>query len=101
MTEEERRKYIEALDRWNEEHNGDGETERVDGHTPNGGDYSIAYYYDKENRPCKKAVAYLVNIVEYKGDGEYVNSTTAFLQKKLKSRKLNYNVFAPTNTSLE
>lgn len=83
MTEEERRRYLKALEEWDKRHNGNGETERVDGPTPNGGDYSIAYYYDEQNRPCKKAVAYLVNIVEYTKDGEYVNSTTAFLQEKL------------------
>ena len=80
ITEQERQRYIDALEKWNERHNGEGEVERVDGPTPNGGDYSVAYYYDEKDRPCKKAVAYLVNIVEYKNNGEYVNSTTSFLQ---------------------
>ena len=83
MTEEERQRLIERHEAWIAKHFGNGEQERVDGATPNGGDYSIAYYYDEQNRPCKKAVAYLVNIVEYTKDGEYVNSTTAFLQEKL------------------
>ena len=70
--------FIEKANNWIQNHYGDGETERVDEPTPNGGDYSIAYYYDEQNRPCKKAVASLVNIVEYKKDGECVNSITAY-----------------------
>lgn len=43
--------------------------------TPNGGDYSTAYFYDKEGHPCRKADAAYVNIVEFKRGGERVNES--------------------------
>lgn len=43
--------------------------------TPNGGDYSTAYFYDAEGRPCKKADAAYMNIVEYKRGGIRVNES--------------------------
>lgn len=76
MTEEE--KLWEALKRWEEKYCQQGETERVDEPTPSGGDYSIAYYYDAEHRPCKKVDACWVDIVEYKADGTFVNSVLGF-----------------------
>lgn len=48
-------------------------TERHDGATPLGGDYSIAYYYDAEHNPCVKAKAKYVNIVIYDKDDKRVN----------------------------
>ena len=48
-------------------------TERHDGATPIGGDYSIAYYYDAERNPCVKEKAKYVNIVIYDKDGKRVN----------------------------
>ena len=48
-------------------------TERHDGETPLGGDYSIAYYYDENREPCVKAEAKYVNIVIYNNDGSRVN----------------------------
>ena len=47
-------------------------TERRDGPTPSGGDYSIAYYYDDDG-PCEKSKANRVNIVEYKKGGIRIN----------------------------
>ena len=41
--------------------------------TPNGGDYSTAYFYDKEGHPCRKEDAAYMNIVEFKRGGERVN----------------------------
>ena len=80
MTEEERQRLIERHEAWIAKHFGNGEQERVDGATPNGGDYSIAYYYDKKHIPCKKQDAYIKVIVEYTKDDEYINSTTSFLK---------------------
>jgi len=54
-------------------------TERVDGSTPSGGDYSIAYYYDEDNIPCKKSKAKSVHIVEYTKDGGRVNEIHAVI----------------------
>ena len=48
-------------------------TERHEGATPLGGDYSIAYYYDADNNPCEKAKAKHVNIVIYDKDGRRIN----------------------------
>ncbi len=48
-------------------------TERHEGVTPLGGDYSIAYYYDADHNPCVKAKAKYVNIVIYDKDGKRVD----------------------------
>ena len=45
-------------------------TERRNHPTPNGGDYSIAFYYDEEHNPCTREEAWYINIVEYTADGE-------------------------------
>ena len=50
-------------------------TERQDEPTPSGGDYSIAYFYDVERRPCKRENAEYINIIEYKNDGTRINET--------------------------
>ena len=47
--------------------------ERHDVKTPNGGDYSVAYFYDKDGLPCEKKKAKHMNIVEYKKNGERIN----------------------------
>ncbi len=54
-------------------------TERQDGWTPSGGDYSVAYYY-KDGHPCVKEEADAVNIIEYKANGERLNETYALLK---------------------
>ena len=43
--------------------------------TPNGGDYSTAYFYDKNGNPCKKEDAAYMNIIEFTEDGVRVNET--------------------------
>ena len=48
-------------------------TERQEGSTPLGGDYSIAYFYDKDHNPCEKKDAKYMNIVIYNNDGTRVN----------------------------
>lgn len=42
--------------------------EKVNKKTPNGGDYSIAYYKDVDGNPTEKSKAVSVEIVEYKGE---------------------------------
>lgn len=54
-------------------------TETHYGKTINGGAYSVAYYYDKEGNPCRKAKAASVNIVEYSQNGERINENYAQL----------------------
>lgn len=56
-------------------------SERVDEPTPSGGDYSIAYYYDKDGHPCTKSQASAVNILEFTADGRRVNETYGRLGK--------------------
>lgn len=48
-------------------------TERHEGKTPLGGDYSIAYFYDADHNPCVKAEAKYANIVIYDKSGRRVN----------------------------
>ena len=56
-------------------------TERQDGATPNGGDYSIAYYYDRDGNPCTKGKAEAVNIIEFSKDGHRINEAYGLLGK--------------------
>lgn len=53
--------------------------EKKEGATPNGGDYSVAYYYDKDGNPCLKEQANAVNIIEYSNSGERINETYGLL----------------------
>jgi hypothetical protein len=39
--------------------------ERTDGPTPNGGAYAIAFFRDRDGKPCPKAEAHATEIVEY------------------------------------
>ena len=52
--------------------------ERIDERTPNGGDYAIVYYMDKDGNPCKSEQAEKCEIVEYKNDGTFVMSTLGY-----------------------
>jgi hypothetical protein len=54
-------------------------TERHDGPTPSGGDYSIAYYSDANHNPCLKEQAKYVNTVEYTQTGERINEVYGVL----------------------
>lgn len=51
-------------------------SEKIVGNTPNGGQYSIATYYDKNGIPCIKKNAARIVIGEYKNDGTFICSTT-------------------------
>lgn len=48
-------------------------TETIQGRTPSGGAYSTAYYYDKDGRPCLKAKAKSVHIIEFSENGDRIN----------------------------
>ena len=50
-------------------------SERIDGPTPNGGAYAIAYYMDNNRASVNKAIATKAEIVEYAADGEIVFRT--------------------------
>lgn len=49
--------------------------ERLDGETPAGGTYSIAYYLNEKNEPCDKSVAKKVNVVEYDKDDNRITES--------------------------
>ncbi|MBQ0161087.1 MAG: hypothetical protein KBT28_10785 [Bacteroidales bacterium] len=79
-TEEDRKKFYE-------EHKAHfdelelGEEVRVDSPTPNGGAYSVQYFYDKNRRPCKKEDAYMYVICEYDENDNYINSVYSFIEQ--------------------
>jgi hypothetical protein len=49
--------------------------ERIDGPTPNGGVYSIAYFSDDDGKPTSKQKATRMEIVEFDGNGNEVFRT--------------------------
>ena len=49
--------------------------ERIEGKTPNGGAYSIAYYQDEYGDPIEKSKATMVEIVEYDNNDNHVART--------------------------
>ena len=51
--------------------------ERREGKTPNGGVYSVAYYYDKDYTPVDKARATQMKIIEYSAEGNDLHRTYA------------------------
>lgn len=55
-------------------------TETHYGPTPNGGAYSVAYYYDEEGIPCRRETATSVNIIEYCEEGYRIYETYALLR---------------------
>ncbi len=55
--------------------------ERKEGGVTAGAVYSIAYFYDKDNRPCNKEDDFRVNIVEYDKNDKFINETYAFIIK--------------------
>ena len=50
-------------------------SEEHEGPTPNGGVKSVAYYQDAEGKPCDRAVATNMLIVEYDKDGNAIQRT--------------------------
>ncbi len=60
-------------------------TERIDGPTPNGGDYSIASYFDKDGIPCNRNKAFKMIIEEFKKDGTSIHRTYGFCNSTKKT----------------
>lgn len=59
---------------------------RTDMPTPNGGVYSISYYYDKKGKPCGEKKASTVHIHEYDENDNLIIETVEYLNaKKLKT----------------
>jgi hypothetical protein len=54
---------------------GEPTSERHDGPTPNGGAYSVANFLDGERRPCPKADAVYIEILEYDESDNNVGRT--------------------------
>jgi hypothetical protein len=50
-------------------------SERIDGPTPNGGTYAIAYYQDEAGEATDKDAATAVEIVEFDGDDNEIFRT--------------------------
>lgn len=60
----------------------DQETQqRIDGATPNGGVYSVAYWQDKDGQPINKREAVKAEIVEYDSNDQSVFRTYADLKR--------------------
>lgn len=57
--------------------------ERIDGKTPNGGDYSEIYYLDKNKKPCDKGSATRVFIRECTAEGKLVQETYGIINKSV------------------
>lgn len=60
----------------------DNTSNRVEGPTPHGGAYSIAYFLDELHKPCPKPDASFVRVIEYAKDGTEVASTMMKRKKK-------------------
>lgn len=74
------------------------------GTTPIGGDFSIAYFFDKDNRHCTRENMAYMNIVIYNKDGTRVNEVygkNPFEQPKVIEKTIELqkaaNKFAKTN----
>lgn len=55
--------------------------ERIDGKTPNGGDYSEIYYLDKNKKSCDKRSATRVFIRECTAEGKIVQETYGIIKE--------------------
>lgn len=56
-------------------------SERIDGPTPNGGAYAIAYFRDADGKPCSKDMATNIEIVEFDENGRDVFRTYGLCNK--------------------
>lgn len=50
-------------------------SERTDGPTPAGGAYAVANFLDADMKPCPKAEAVHIEILEYDQDGQNIART--------------------------
>lgn len=55
-------------------------SQRMDQSTPNGGDYSIAYWLDNDGNATIKSLAVKAKVVEYKESGKVVFTTHASMR---------------------
>jgi hypothetical protein len=55
-------------------------SERRDGPTPKGGDYSEVFYFDNNGNSVDKDVASKVIVKEYKSDGTVINEVFATIR---------------------
>lgn len=57
-------------------------SKRVDGPTPNGGTYMIAYFRDSSGNACSEKDASKVEIVEFESDNNAIARTYGFCESK-------------------
>ncbi|MCQ2259033.1 MAG: hypothetical protein MJZ41_13750 [Bacteroidaceae bacterium] len=55
--------------------------EKIDSPTPNGGAYSIAYFYDADGNPCDKSHCTKIEIIEFSDSGDFLCSTIMLKEK--------------------
>lgn len=55
---------------------------RVEGPTPNGGAYSIGFYYDSEGNPCVPEQASTIHIHEYDENDLFINEVVGICNNK-------------------
>ena len=55
---------------------------RIEGPTPNGGEYAEISFTDRKGKPCEEKDAYRFTINEYDKEGTVINSTYGFSKKK-------------------
>lgn len=53
-------------------------SKRINEPTPNGGAYSVAFFYNAKGEPCEESDARRVEFVEYSEDDERICSTYGF-----------------------
>ena len=62
--------------------------ERIDGPTPNGGAYSIAYFQNEGGEPITKDLASKVEILEFDQNGSVIHRTYGLIHQETdQSRK--------------
>jgi hypothetical protein len=61
----------------------DKTSERVNRKTPNGGEYSIAYFVDKNGNPIDKDKAERVEIIEFDANDKQIRRTYGFANSKI------------------
>jgi hypothetical protein len=57
-----------------------GTQERIEGPTPGGGAYAMAFFMDIAGQPTTKEKAYMVEIVEFDKKGRTINHTLGYLK---------------------
>jgi len=55
---------------------------RIEGPTPNGGEYAEISFTDRNGNPCEEKDAYRFSINEFDKEGAVINSTYGFSKQK-------------------